>query len=217
MRHLIRWYKTIRTGLLPLRPLRRRHLLQDPYLQFTRWYAEAENTGLLFPESMDLATCGKDGQPTVRAVLMKGHSPEGIEFYTNEGSDKARQLAENPKCSLLFHWVALHRQVRICGEVQRLSDEAIDRYFSTRPRGSQLGAWSSRQSGPLANRAELEAQVRFYEEKFSGGPVPRPPYWTGYRVKPSRWEFWQGQASRLHDRFVYTPNEGAWTITRLNP
>jgi pyridoxamine 5'-phosphate oxidase len=191
----------------------------DPIRQFTLWLEEArEKSGLPNPNAMTLATAAADGTPSARVVLLKEHGPDGFVFYTNYESDKGRDLAANPRASLVFHWDALGRQVRVRGAVRRVSREESERYFRTRPRSSQLGAWASRQSAPIDGRDEL---IRAYEEaerRFAGGEAPLPPFWGGYAVAPERIEFWIGRDHRLHDRFVYLRRpEGGWTIQRLSP
>ena len=189
----------------------------DPYELFARWFADAEASGLLLPESMALATTTVDGRPSVRMVLLKGASPDGVRFFTNYGSRKAAELDENPRAALCFYWSVLERQVRIEGRVERLSAEESAEYFATRDRGSQVGAWASEQSRPIAGRAQLEEQVAEIEARFAGKDIPLPDFWGGYRLLPDRFEFWQGRANRLHDRLAYTPREGGWEITRLQP
>jgi pyridoxamine 5'-phosphate oxidase len=150
-------------------------------------------------------------------MLLKGFDRSGFRFFTNYGSRKSDELAENARASLVFHWAVLHRQVRVEGVVERISEEESAEYFRTRPRGSQLGAWASRQSEALERRAQLDEQFREYEAKFKGVDIPLPPFWGGYRLKPERIEFWQGRANRLHDRLVYTPAGSGWDVVRLSP
>ncbi|WP_419950934.1 pyridoxamine 5'-phosphate oxidase [Candidatus Palauibacter sp.] len=189
----------------------------DPHELFDRWFADAEASGLLLPESMALATTTADGRPSVRMVLLKGAGLDGFRFFTNYGSRKAAELDENPRAALCFYWSVLERQVRIEGRVERLSTEESAEYFATRGRGSQVGAWASEQSRPIAGRARLEAQVNEIEARFAGEDIPLPDFWGGYRLLPDRFEFWQGRANRLHDRLAYTPRDGGWEITRLQP
>lgn len=190
----------------------------DPYELFARWFEDAEASGLLLPESMTLATATPDARPSARMVLLKGVGPDGLRFFTNYGSRKAAELDANPHAALCFHWSVLERQVRIEGRVERLSDEVSAAYFATRGRGSRIGAWASRQSRSIPDRAGLEAQVAEIEARFAGREVPLPDFWGGYRLLPDRFEFWQGRANRLHDRLAYTPRaEGGWEITRLQP
>lgn len=189
----------------------------DPYELFDRWFSDAEASGLLLPESMSLATATADGRPAARMVLLKGAGPDGFRFFTNFGSRKAAELDANPQAALCFHWSVLERQVRVEGRVERLSTEESAAYFATRGRGSQIGAWASEQSRPIDGRAGLEAQVDEIEARFAGEDIPLPDFWGGYRLLPDRFEFWQGRANRLHDRLLYTPRDGGWEITRLQP
>ena len=170
------------------------------------------------PEAMALATADANGAPSVRMVLLKDASPRGFAFYTNRGSRKGSELAANPRAALLLHWDALGRQVRIEGEVEPLSEDESAAYFATRPRGSQLAAWASRQSTPLPSRDALEDAVAAASERFAGGEVPLPPDWGGYLLVPERYEFWQHRDDRLHDRIRYEGSgTGAWRRTRLAP
>lgn len=197
-------------------PLRRDDLAADPFTQFARWYAlAAEQVPLC--DAMTLATTGEDGVPDARMVLLKGHGPDGFRFYTNRNSVKGRQLAANPAAAIVVYWRELDRQVRARGRIEELPGATSDEYFATRPRESQLGAWASAQSEPLASREELEARLTEAEERFAGGEVPRPPHWGGYLLVPDAVEFWQGRVGRLHDRFRYEREGGGWRIDRLSP
>jgi len=189
----------------------------DPIALFGSWFAAARESGILLPESVALATASPDGMPSVRMVLLKHADARGFVFYTNYGSRKARELDENPRAALCFHWAVLQRQVRVAGRVARTSAEESAAYFATRGRGSQIGAWASRQSEPLASHASLEARVRDATERFDGHEVPLPPFWGGYRLEPSRIEFWQGRADRLHDRLLFARDGDGWTTERLYP
>ena len=200
-----------REGLL------RADLNLDPIVQFEQWYDEAISDGVLSPNAMSLATCSADGEPTVRTVLLKFYSSEGFVFFTNFNSVKGAQLASNPRAALLFPWVQSGRQINIKGTVEKLSSEESEEYFHSRPRGSQLGAWSSDQSIEVASRDVLEKEMEEIEARFSESDVPLPPFWGGFRVKPTVIEFWQARQSRLHDRFQYQPNEKSWKIVRLSP
>lgn len=201
------------------RALRRADLDADPVRQFRRWLDDArEHAGVAYPEAAVLATVGPEGSPQGRVVLLKESSEEGFTFYTNFQSEKGRALAANPAAEMVFYWQALWRQVRVRGAVERVSNADADEYFASRPRESQLGAWASDQSEPLESREALDARFREAEERYLGGPVPRPPHWGGYRVRARRIEFWQGRSGRLHDRFVYERSRGGgWKLTRLNP
>ena len=189
----------------------------DPLVLFREWLAEATQREPNDPTAMALATVGADGQPSARMVLLKGVDEQGFVFYTNLESQKAADLAANPRASLLFHWKSLRRQVRIEGTVTGVSDADADAYFASRPRGAQIGAWASRQSRPLESRFALEKRVAEYTAKFGLGSVPRPAFWSGYRVKPERIEFWQDRPFRLHDRLVYTRDRGGWRTDKLYP
>jgi pyridoxamine 5'-phosphate oxidase len=193
-------------------------LPSDPIALVQRWFAEARALGIEQADAMTLATATPDGRPSARAVLLKGIDARGFAFYTNYESRKGRELDANPRAALALLWIPLQRQVRVTGAVARLSAEESDAYFATRPRGSQLAAWASAQSRPLADRAELEARWEALDERYGGLAVPRPPHWGGYRVEPDEIEVWQGRANRLHDRFAYTRGaDGGWERVRLQP
>ena len=189
----------------------------EPLALFREWLAEATQREPNDPTAMALATVGADGRPSVRMVLLKGVDDLGFVFYTNLESHKAADLAANPHASLLFHWKSLRRQVRIDGGVTGVSDAEADAYFASRPRGAQIGAWASRQSRPLEGRFALEKRVAEYTAKFGIGTIPRPAFWSGYRVRPERIEFWQDRPFRLHDRLVYTRNGDNWRTDKLYP
>lgn len=204
----------------PETEVRRENMPDNPFTLFSRWFDETLDAGLPEPNGMVIATMGDAGMPSQRTVLLKSFDEGGLYFYTNYHSRKARELAANPRVSCLFPWLALHRQVEIQGTVLKVDRDNSAQYFATRPRGSQVGAWASRQSEPLPDRSALEEQVRVMEKRFVGGEVPLPEFWGGYCVRADRVEFWQGRASRLHDRFVYTrdlSNEAQWDIERLYP
>ncbi len=190
---------------------------RDPVDLFGEWFEAARRAGLLLPEAMAVATTSKDGQPSVRMMLLKAFDRRGFVFYTNYDSRKAGELAAHPRAALLFHWAALQRQVRVEGPVTKLSADESFAYFRTRPRGSRLGAWASRQSEPLPDRHSLEARFRQYERQYEGAEVPLPPFWGGYRVAPQRIEFWQGRANRLHDRLLFVREGEGWQTMRLYP
>lgn len=195
-------------------------LLDDPLELFRGWFADARSAGLPQPDAMTLATVAADGRPSARIVLLKGVDARGFQFFTNYESRKAGELDGDGRAALAFVWIPLQRQVRVVGDVTRLSAEESDAYFATRPRGSQIGAWASQQSRELADRTVLEERVAELERRYDGGPVPRPPHWGGYLVAPREIEFWQGRANRLHDRFAYTRERedgGAWRRARLQP
>jgi pyridoxamine 5'-phosphate oxidase len=189
----------------------------DPFLLFDDWLAEAKQSEPNDPNGMALATADTSGRPHVRMVLLKGHGRNGFVFYTNQGSDKGRQLAENAQAALLFHWKSLRRQIRIEGNVIPVSDAQSNAYFASRGRDSQLGAWASDQSRPLDDRATFEARFAEYETRFAGGDVPRPPHWSGVRVVPDRIEFWEDRAHRLHHRRLFLPDGTGWTESLLFP
>lgn len=189
----------------------------DPLVLFDRWYREAREAGLYLPESMALATATADGRPSVRQVLLKAFDERGFVFYTSYESRKGEEIAENPRAALAVHWPILQRQVRINGAVEMTTEEESTVYFSSRPRGSQIGAWASDQSSVLRDREELERRFRETQERFASGKVPLPPFWGGYRVIPETIEFWQGRANRLHDRLRYTHRDAGWSIERLYP
>lgn len=190
---------------------------RDPIELFQEWLAEAGRSEPNDPEAVALATVSKDGQPSVRMVLLKGVDQNGFFFYTNMESRKGRELAGNPKAALCFHWKSKLRQVRVEGMTEVVPAPLADAYFKTRHYLSRLGAWASRQSQPLENRQALEAAVKKYEEQFEGQEIPRPPHWSGYRLVPEKIEFWQQGEARLHDRFLFTRSGGGWVLCRLNP
>lgn len=188
----------------------------DPMALFALWFADVQASGAVEPNAMVLSTVGPHG-PSSRTVLLKGLDPRGFTFFTNHDSRKGQELASSPRCSLLFGWYAWHRQVRVEGAAQVLSRREVETYFAQRPRGAQLGAWASRQSSVVADRAELEAAFAEAERRFEGHEIPVPPTWGGYVVVPEVIEFWEGRANRLHDRAVFTRVESGWRRERLAP
>lgn len=193
-------------------------LTDKPITLFKQWLDDAIAAEIPDPTAMTVATVSKDGQPSQRIVLLKDISEEGFVFYTNLGSRKAKELADNPKVSLHFPWFFMERQVRVCGEVEKLSVAENTQYFLSRPKDSQLAAWASQQSQPISTRELLMTQFHQLKEKFSRKEVPLPDFWGGFRVKPSQIEFWQGGEHRLHDRFEYNKQpDGSWTTQRLMP
>jgi pyridoxamine 5'-phosphate oxidase len=220
--------------------LGRGSMASDPIAQFQDWYGDASRAGggrfrrfgialykafhellgaaPLDPNAMVVATVDGAGAPSARTVLLKGVDEQGFVFFTNYDSRKGRELEQNPNAALVFYWPELERQVCVAGTVTRLPAEQSEAYFASRPRGSRVGAWASRQSTPLAARRELETAVKRVEREYAGRDIPRPPFWGGYVLAPTRMEFWQGRANRLHDRFQFTRNpDGGWEICRLSP
>jgi pyridoxamine 5'-phosphate oxidase len=199
-------------------PLMDSDLDPDPFAQFGRWFEEAKGAVKELPETMMVATSTREGEVSVRAVLLKEFDEHGFVFYTNYNSRKAAQIHDNPRAALAFWWPPLERQVRIEGAVVRVTEEESDAYFGTRPRGSQLGAWASEQSKVIAGRGDLDARFGELEKCYPEGAIPRPPHWGGYRVIPILFEFWQGRPDRLHDRFAYRLRDAKdWVIERLSP
>lgn len=197
--------------------LHRADLAPDPVVQFRSWLADAVKGELPEPNAMTLCTVDTHGDPDGRIVLLKGLDERGFHFYTNQQSVKAADLEGRPKATLVFFWLELERQVRVRGDVSRLTRADTEAYFKTRPRGNQLGAWVSAQSTVIHDHATLERQLEEIEARFPGGEIPPPPHWGGYAVQPVSVEFWQGRPSRLHDRFRYTREPEGWRIDRLAP
>ncbi len=193
--------------------------VSEPFLLFRTWFDEAQASEPNDPNAMALATVDPEGLPDVRMVLMKGFDEDGVVFYTNTESAKGRELAATPKAAVVFHWKSLRRQVRFRGPVEQVSAEEADAYFQSRPRDSRIGAWASQQSRPLESRFALEKAVAGYAAQYAIGEVPRPPYWTGFRIRPVSIEFWQDRPFRLHDRvqFLRSAPDASWTKARLYP
>lgn len=189
----------------------------SPFDQFEKWWKEAEQSQILEYNAMTLATTGEDGMPEARTVLLKAFDEKGFVFFTNYNSAKSKQLEFNHQSCLLFFWKELERQVRINGRTEKISmKESID-YFDSRPEGSKIGAWASPQSMVVAGKAWLKETFEYYAERFKHGQIPKPPHWGGYRVIPDKIEFWQGRPSRMHDRILYTKQDGLWKKERLAP
>ncbi len=193
------------------------NLADDPVAQFQRWFAEVEAAGYWEPNAMVLSTVAADGSPSARNVLLKRVDERGFVLFTNYTSDKASEMEATHRAALTFSWTELRRQVRVVGDAQRLTDEESDRYWTTRPRGSQLGAWSSDQSAVVADRATLERAFAEQQERWASREVERPDHWGGYRVRPDTVEFWQGRPDRLHDRLRYRRGQDGWVVERRAP
>jgi pyridoxamine 5'-phosphate oxidase len=201
-----------------LQSLSEKDALKDPFGQFGKWWKEALDASADEVNAMTLATASADGMPDARIVLLKGFDEKGFTFFTNYHSSKGQQLLENPRACLVFFWKELERQVRISGLVVLVSERESDEYFDSRPEGSRIGAWASPQSEVIADRAWLEQNELKVREDFLAGKINRPPHWGGYRVKPTRIEFWQGRPNRLHDRILYSlQGNGSWKVERLAP
>lgn len=188
-----------------------------PVQEFHTWFKEAQGTKLRYPNAMSLATVSAEGVPSVRIVLMKNFDERGLVFYTNYDSAKSHDIKATHIAAVNFHWEELQKQVRVTGKVEAVTKEEADEYFASRARDSQIGAWASKQSQPMAARSEFEQRLADYTKKFEGGEVPRPEGWSGWRIVPDRIEFWVERPFRLHDRWVYTRNNGSWDRQLLYP
>ena len=212
--------------MIPISRLRKKYqpgrltekdLSSSPFRQFKNWFRNAVKAKLVAPNAMILATASPDGKPSARMVLLKGFDRRGFVFYTNYKSRKGRELSQNPHAALIFYWRELERPVRITGLVKKVSRKESSEYFHSRPRETQLGAWVSRQSSVIENRAQLDRKLNQIRKKYRGKQVPLPPYWGGYRLSPNEFEFWRGVFNRLHDRLCYSKSNRHWNITRLSP
>ena len=199
------------------RPLTEESVESNPFKQYAVWFEEAVNSEILDPFAMCLSTVGLNNQPSSRIVYMRDILDDGFVFYTNYSSQKGKELLSTPKAALNLHWGELERQIRIEGDVVKVSEEVSDKYFAARPKKSQIGAWASAQSDVLTTREELEQHVLKYTARFKDIEVDRPKHWGGYVLKPTKIEFWQGRASRLHDRIVYNKEGAEWKLRRLSP
>jgi pyridoxamine 5'-phosphate oxidase len=200
----------------PEQPLSRADLVADPVVQLQRWLEAAAAAGVREPNAMTLATADASGWPSARVVLLRGLDDAGLTWYTNRRSLKGRDLAANPRAALVFHWELQQRQVRAAGNVERVPEAEAEAYFSTRPRRSRLSAWASPQGQPLTDRAELETATDRVAARYPES-VPLPPFWGGYRLSPTMFEFWQGRRDRMHDRFRYLRDDQGWRTNRLAP
>lgn len=189
----------------------------NPFKQFETWFQQATSGQVLEPNAMQIATVSSSGRPSLRTVLLKAFDEQGFVFYTNYHSQKAQDIAQNPQVVLLFFWKELERQVEITGRAEKVSTLESLKYFTSRPRGSQLGAWVSQQSSIITSRSLLEIKLDEMKRKFQEGAIPLPDFWGGFRIVPDTFEFWQGRPSRLHDRFEYRLQQGQWDIKRLSP
>ena len=200
------------------KPLRETDVEKEPFGQFAAWMTAALEAGLAFPNAMTLATASPDGNPSARIVLLKGFDERGFVFFSNYESSKGQELASNPHAALVFYWFELERQVRITGLVDRLPERESDEYFASRPVGSRVSTWASRQSEVIVDRSALELAAAEVKSRYPDGDIPRPPHWGGYRVVPNEVEFWQGRADRLHDRLRYRRSgDDGWVLERLSP
>ncbi len=197
--------------------LRRKDLNDNPFEQFEKWFLQADQAEIQDASAMSLATVSADGKPSLRTVLLKTFDTDGFVFYTNYSSQKSQQIDQNANVALLFSWTGLERQIEITGKAEKIPTSESLKYFISRPKGSQLGAWASNQSSPITSRNLLEIQLNKIKQKFKAGEIPLPDFWGGYRVIPEKIEFWQGGSARIHDRFEYRRIENDWEIFRLQP
>ncbi|MGB0835458.1 MAG: pyridoxamine 5'-phosphate oxidase [Psychrobium sp.] len=193
-------------------------VLDDPIAMFGQWFKQAQESGIVLPESLTLATATPEGKPSARVVLLKSFDDSGFVFFTNYGSRKGKELTENPHAAMVFHWNILQRQVRVEGSIERVSGAESLAYFHSRPRGSQIGAWASYQSSEIDCRETLAAKVKEIEAKYAGQEIPLPPFWGGFKLTPHTIELWQGRADRLHDRYTFTKDDADnWQRKLLSP
>ncbi|NRA55524.1 MAG: pyridoxamine 5'-phosphate oxidase [Gammaproteobacteria bacterium] len=192
-------------------------VLDNPINMFAKWFEQAKDSGIILPESMTVATATADGRPSARVVLLKSFDQDGFVFFTNYNSRKGGELAQNPHAAIVFHWNILQRQVRIEGAIEKVSEQESLAYFHSRPRGSQIGAWASHQSQVIESRETLAATVKQLEQQYAGQEIPLPPFWGGFRVKPSHIELWQGRSDRLHDRYSFNASSTGWQRELLAP
>ena len=192
-------------------------VLDNPINMFAKWFEQAKDSGIILPESMTVATATADGRPSARVVLLKSFDQDGFVFFTNYNSRKGGELAQNPHAAIVFHWNILQRQVRIEGAIEKVSEQESLAYFHSRPRGSQIGAWASHQSQVIESRETLAATVKQLEQQYAGQEIPLPPFWGGFRVKPSHIELWQGRSDRLHDRYSFNATSTGWQRELLAP
>ncbi|HIO93071.1 MAG TPA: pyridoxamine 5'-phosphate oxidase [Leucothrix mucor] len=197
--------------------LRREDLSDSPFEQFEKWFMQADEATVIDASAMSLATVSAEGKPSLRTVLLKTFDESGFVFYTNYSSQKSQQIEQNANVALLFPWTGLERQIEITGRAEKVSTAESLKYFLSRPKGSQLGAWASNQSSPITSRSLLEIQLNKMKQKFQAGEIPLPDFWGGYRVIPEKIEFWQGGTGRIHDRFEYQREGASWLIVRLQP
>lgn len=205
------------SGQYYLDSLTEAQILKDPIEQFKNWFSEINEKEISYPEAMTISTAGKDGRVSSRVVLMKIIEEDGLVFFTNYESEKATMLQENPFIACNFFWKEMQRQVRIEGKVSKISKEESNAYFQTRPKGSQIGAWISKQSGPVSSREEMDEAYAAFEQKHADEVIEVPPFWGGFKVEAMKWEFWQGRPSRLHDRIVFEKEASEWKVSRLWP